>query len=788
MTIDRGDRMSSVPSGDSSVGLDGLLLKMLTDGAGEGLADPAAVADWWRGGRLAGEGFSEFLVREGVLAEPAARTVRLAAKGYVQLADSNGLFGDGGLEAVRRRLSEAIARVRRPVAPPIPAAAGPGVPAPRPDGSSNDGLTGPLTRGSDAAPGETDSLLGRVLGQYKILRRVGRGAKGVVYEAEDELLARRVAVKVLSPELVGAGDVAVRRFLLEARAAAKLDHPNCVGVYTIGKEQGLVFFSMPLVFGRSAQEALDERGTLPAAEAVRVAELAARGLEAAHALGIVHRDVKPGNILLGDNGEVRVTDFGMAKATDDMLSGLTEPGRWLGTPHFMSPEQCRGGTVDARSDVYSLGATLFALLTGRPPFAGTGPAALIYRQVADPHPDPRTIEPSIPEACVALIDRAMAKNPDDRPPTAGRFAEELAAVRRALLRGEPTTALTGSGFASASATGPVPPSAQNPAALPADSLPRVGTVLGRCILTEKVGEGGSSVVFRALHRSLNVQVAVKVLTPADPQRDRRIRELMAAEARMLARLSHPHIVRVLDFDDEARHPYLILEYMHGLNLGELISGSGAVRPDRAVRIALAVAEGLGFALGHGVVHRDVKPGNILLSRDGNVKLADLGLAAFEGDTESAAGAGRPFAVGTPAYMAPEQVRGGPVDHRSDIYSLGVTLYHALAGRLPFEAADRTEMMRRHLDDTPAPLSAAMPDLDPGLCALVHLMLAKNPAARPQEYTDLISALRDVLAAMKSRSQAESSGDDSRSGSPSGKGWSLWRSLVRRLRPDGRRPE
>jgi serine/threonine protein kinase len=767
---------------------------MLTDDAGEGLPDAAAVADWWRVGRRPGEGFSEFLVREGVLAEPAARTIRLAAKGYVQLADGNGLFGDGGLGAVRRRLSEAIARVRGPAAPPTPATAGPGVSAPRPDGSSNDGLAGPLLRGSDAAPGETDSLPGRVLGQYKILRRVGRGAKGVVYEAEDELLARRVAVKVLSPELVGAGDVAVRRFLLEARAAAKLDHPNCVGVYTIGKEQGLVFFAMPLVIGRSAQEALDERGTLPAAEAVRVAELAARGLEAAHALGIVHRDVKPGNILLGDNGEVRVTDFGMAKAADDMLSGLTEPGRWLGTPHFMSPEQCRGGTVDARSDVYSLGATLFALLTGRPPFAGTGPAALIYRQVADPHPDPRSIDPSIPEACVALIDRAMAKNPDDRPPTAGRFAEELAAVRRALMRGEPTTALTrsgfatGSGFASASATGPVPPSAPNPAALPADSLPRVGTVLGRCILTEKVGEGGSSVVFRALHRSLNVQVAVKVLTPADPQRDRRIRELMAAEARMLARLSHPHIVRVLDFDDEARHPYLILEYMDGLDLGELINGSGAVRPDRAVRVALAVAEGLGFALGHGVIHRDVKPGNILLARDGNVKLADLGLAAFEGDTESAAGAGRPFAVGTPAYMAPEQVCGGPVDHRSDIYSLGVTLYHALAGRLPFEAADRSEMMRRHLDDTPAPLSAVMPGLDPGLCALVHLMMAKNPAARPQEYADLISALRGALEAIKVRSQAEPSVGDSRSGSRISRGWSLWRSLVRRLRPDDGRPQ
>ena len=282
-----------------------------------------------------------------------------------------------------------------------------------------------------------DSFVGRVLGQYKIVKRLGRGAKGIVYEAEDTLLGRNVAVKVLAPEVMAGGGTAVQRFLLEARAASRLDHPNCVTVFNIGKQDEIVFFSMPLIKGGSALDAIEGAGgPLTALEATRIVKLAARGLHAAHQIGIVHRDIKPGNIMLGENGEVRVADFGMAKVTDNLIAGLTEPGRWLGTPHYMSPEQCQGARIDHRADVYSLGATYYCLLAGRPPFSDINPMAVVYKQVSDTHPDPRTINPDIPGICVRIIDKAMAKQPDFRYQSAEDMAKALELVEESLRQAE----------------------------------------------------------------------------------------------------------------------------------------------------------------------------------------------------------------------------------------------------------------------------------------------------------------------------------------------------------------
>jgi serine/threonine protein kinase len=282
-----------------------------------------------------------------------------------------------------------------------------------------------------------DSFVGRVLGQYKIVKRLGRGAKGIVYEAEDTLLGRNVAVKVLAPEVMAGGGTAVQRFLLEARAASRLDHPNCVTVFNIGKQDEFVFFSMPLIKGGSALDAIEAAGgPITALEATRIVKLAARGLHAAHQIGIVHRDIKPGNIMLGENGEVRVADFGMAKVTDNLIAGLTEPGRWLGTPHYMSPEQCQGARIDHRADVYSLGATYYCLLAGRPPFSDINPMAVVYKQVSDTHPDPRSINPDIPGICVRIIDKAMAKQPDFRYQSAEDMAKALDLVESSLRQAE----------------------------------------------------------------------------------------------------------------------------------------------------------------------------------------------------------------------------------------------------------------------------------------------------------------------------------------------------------------
>jgi tRNA A-37 threonylcarbamoyl transferase component Bud32 len=279
--------------------------------------------------------------------------------------------------------------------------------------------------------------------------------------------------------------------------------------------------------------------------------------------------------------------------------------------------------------------------------------------------------------------------------------------------------------------------------------PAVGDAVGRCILTERVGRGATGLVFRALHQSLGIPVAVKVLHRDALENDRNGAQQLRTEARLLAQLNHPNIVRVWDFEESEPFPYLILEYVEGWSLSELIQQSGRLRPDRAASIMIQVAAGLAAARAIGVVHRDVKPANILLSKEGTAKLADLGLAVVlrkaTARTEDAVAA--EATAGTAAYMSPEQVTGGRgVDHRSDIYALGATFYHALTGQIPFQGRSRLEVMLKHTREAPVPPDQLVSEVGPALSAVVLKMMAKQPGDRHQTYEELRA---DLLAGRRS---------------------------------------
>jgi serine/threonine protein kinase len=293
-----------------------------------------------------------------------------------------------------------------------------------------------------------------------MVRLLGRGGVGTVYEAFDTETGEDVAVKLLPPRAAADARV-LSRFLSEGRFAGAVRHPNLVAVRETGAANGLVFLVMDLVRGETCAERLRREGRLPPAEALRVVRAVAEALSAVHAVGIVHRDVKPGNVMIDRQGRVRLSDFGLAKDLHGDDSSLTRPGDLLGTPHYMSPEQCRGERPDARSDIYSLGATLFCLLTGRPPFAadaassgqipaagaspgaeagaGAGAAgstgsalmrqiAVMTRHLRDPAPDPRDLRPELPAGFTRVVARAMAKSPDDRYPDAAALIADLDAV------------------------------------------------------------------------------------------------------------------------------------------------------------------------------------------------------------------------------------------------------------------------------------------------------------------------------------------------------------------------
>src|SRR4051794_1823378 len=280
-----------------------------------------------------------------------------------------------------------------------------------------------------------DSLVGRRLeGRYRLLERIARGGMSTVYAAVDERLDRLVAVKVMSSAL-SADPAFTDRFAREARAAARLTHLNVVSVYDQGHESGPeghhVFLVMELIEGRTLRELLRERGRLNPAEAMSIMEPVLSALAAAHRAGLVHRDVKPENILLSDDGVVKVADFGLARAVESDAAA-TRTGLMMGTVAYCAPEQISQGRADQRSDVYASGVVLFELLTGAPPYKGDSAINVAYQHVHSRVPAPSSRVRGIPYEIDELVVAATDSDPSGRPVDAGALLAEVADVRAEL--------------------------------------------------------------------------------------------------------------------------------------------------------------------------------------------------------------------------------------------------------------------------------------------------------------------------------------------------------------------
>jgi serine/threonine-protein kinase len=276
----------------------------------------------------------------------------------------------------------------------------------------------------------------RVLGgRYRLVRALARGGMAEVWEAKDEILGRSVAVKVLHPHLAS-DEAFLARFRREAIAAARLAHPNVVATYDTGLDDGVAFIVMELVHGRTVSQELAEHGAFSPGRAVHLATQVADALDYAHKAGVIHRDVKPANILVTEDDRVKVADFGIAKAAIEALedasgggpSDLTESGTIVGTAKYLSPEQVNGVPVDGRSDVYALGVVLYEMICGRPPFSAETDVALAFQHVSATPLSPRQVRAGIPRPLEAIVLRAMAKSPADRFATAGELHSALLSV------------------------------------------------------------------------------------------------------------------------------------------------------------------------------------------------------------------------------------------------------------------------------------------------------------------------------------------------------------------------
>ncbi|MDQ3888952.1 MAG: Stk1 family PASTA domain-containing Ser/Thr kinase [Actinomycetota bacterium] len=298
----------------------------------------------------------------------------------------------------------------------------------------------------------SDTLINTLFdGRYRILRRIGSGGMANVYVAEDEELGRRVAIKILNDRYAN-DDLSNERFRREAKSAAALSHPNIVSIYDRGESNGIPYIAMEMIEGRSLKEVILARGPLSVSQAIDYAEQILDALRFAHRHGIIHRDIKPHNILIGPEGRLKVTDFGIARAG---FSQMTEAGSIMGTAQYLSPEQARGAPVTAASDLYSVGIVLYEMVTGEVPFDGHSPIEIAMKHVNETPRPPSDVNPDVPRELDQIVLRALAKDPHDRYQTAELFSEDLerleagvpvspetAAAATTVLTGAPATAAT----------------------------------------------------------------------------------------------------------------------------------------------------------------------------------------------------------------------------------------------------------------------------------------------------------------------------------------------------------
>ena len=542
---------------------------------------------------------------------------------------------------------------------------------------------------------------GQAFGPYTVAEQIGEGATSRVYRAHDPQ-AGELALKVFKRSL----DPACReRFRREGSVTAALEHPGIVRVLAGGEVDGEPFVAYELVPGATDLRTQLRRATLR--ERVRLLLAAASAVGHAHAAGIVHRDLKPANLLVDEAGQVRVADFGLALV--EGLDRLTGDGEVVGTPSYMAPEQTQPGGAEASpaTDVWALGVILYEALTGSRPFPASRWLELRDQiQRAQPRP-PRELHPELPPALERVCLRALAADPGQRYPDARALAAELAeAFERADVP--------------EGASAPVMAARRPGSGSTVFPLGRVGDF----DMLEVLGQGGMGVVYRARQLSTGREVALKFVL--DARGNARRLERFRREGEVTASLNHPAILRVHGVGVLEGIPYL--EYELVPEARTLSEACRTLAPRERLALLRDAARGLGHAHARGVVHRDVKPDNVLVDPQGRVLVADFGLAAAQGmERLTRTGA----LVGTPHYMAPELVSGQRerVAPGTDVWALGVLLFELVTGQLPF-AGDNLVQLSVAITSQPIPSPRTIdPSVDRGLEAICAKALARDPAER-----------------------------------------------------------
>ncbi len=549
-------------------------------------------------------------------------------------------------------------------------------------------------------------------GRYEILEPLAEGGMGAVYRARRTLLGDEVAVKVMRAEFA-ADPASKERFFRESRACAQLRHPNIVSILDFNLDaEGRPFLVMELLNGRSLRQEIAARGPLPLAEAVSTIVPLSTALHLAHERGILHRDLKPANIVAHDFGggtrAHKIVDFGLAQIREASdATRLTSEHQFLGTISYASPEQLTGGQVDARSDIYSLAVVVYELLTGRVPFPGTDPMAVVMALLTHAAPPPSSLRPDLPAWVDLVLARALAKQPADR-------FESMAAFSRALATPDAGDRLT-----------------MILNAPPASS----GGLLTTYDVGRKLGPGRlGSDVFLGTHRALGHPVAIRMLRRSSERDWNAVRARFLREARTL-QVAHPSIIQVRDYGEEGDLVYLVTDYLEGPSLRQVLQTDGPMEWTRLRPLLVHLTEAArvlhrrnGLLCGlHPDIMRlvpDEDGERLMISTAGVWEAQDL-LATLRDQTVR----GTALADVELRYVAPELLTGRSADVRSDVFTMGVLAYEMATGCLPYDGASMPALLGAMLRGAPKDPRTRQPTLPEAAAAAVLKAVSPEPDNR-----------------------------------------------------------
>jgi serine/threonine-protein kinase len=549
---------------------------------------------------------------------------------------------------------------------------------------------------------------------------------GVVYRARRTLLGDEVAIKVILQD--ESNEAARDRFLRESRIAARLRHPSIVSILDFDMPPGGdPYLVMELLSGPSLREEIASRGHLEVADVRRVLPGVCGALHVAHGSGVVHRDVKPANIVAHeyDSGQrvYKVVDFGVANLRQSTVeTRLTEAHQFVGTVSYAAPEQLTGRDVDARTDVYALSVVAFEMLTGQLPFGGGDVMAVVAAQMSGVVPSARQVRPDLPEWVDAVIRKGLSAEPDDRWPSAADFCQALCGSEASV--------------------------ATSAALLPASRALLAGTYE----VGERLGPGRlGSDVYRGVHRALGHPVAIRILKATGHPNWAAARERFLREARAL-QIAHQAIIQVRDYGEEPGVVYLVTDFIEGQSVRALLQGSGPLPWARlrpllwdlfgAARL-LHRRNALLCGLNPDIMRirdpesEDEQP-RLMISTGGIWTPQDLLATLHERTLRGVA-----IEDVELRYVAPELLTGGTVDVRSDIFTIGVLAYEMATGRPPYDGRSMPELLGRMLAGNPAGPRSLAPELPEAVAAAILRALRPTPAERFSSVRELSAAMGDA---------------------------------------------